>query len=208
MTLFPMAQMFMPTIQTSPFMDMLTGSDEVQSSTASFIASQQLQTEANIPPTEIPLHSFSSSENPHFVQQNRGTLAVDQARFPLVSDEEITEINEIAASQNTARATKTWMAAWAEWCKARNINVNMETYCPQALDGLLNKFFVEIRKKELNHERLKQSSCRNTGSNSRRSISTVDLMKVSNLIYHHKCVLQSLNDLSCFARGKSVILGI
>ena len=148
MTLFPMAQMFMPTIQTSPFMDMLTGSDEVQSSTASFIASQQLQTEANIPPTEIPLHSFSSSENPHFVQQNRGTLAVDQARFPLVSDEEITEINEIAASQNTARATKTWMAAWAEWCKARNINVNMETYCPQALDGLLNKFFVEIRKKD------------------------------------------------------------
>ena len=143
----PMAQMFMPTIQTSSFVDMLTGSDEVQSSTASFIASQQLQTEANIPPTEIPLHSFSSSENPHF-QLNTGTLAVDQARFPLVSDEEITEINETAASKNTARATKTWMAAWAEWCKARNINVNMETYCPQALDGLLNKFYVEIRKKD------------------------------------------------------------
>ena len=33
-------------------------------------------------------------------------------------------------------------------CKARNINVNMESYCPQALDGLLNKFYVEIRKRD------------------------------------------------------------
>ena len=40
------------------------------------------------------------------------------------------------------------MSAWAEWCKARNINVNMESYCPQVLDGLLNKFYVEIRKKD------------------------------------------------------------
>jgi len=75
-------------------------------------------------------------------------MAVDQARLPLVSDEEITEINETAASKSTARATKTWMSAWAEWCKARNINVNMEIYCPQAHDGLLNKFYVEIRKKD------------------------------------------------------------
>jgi len=75
-------------------------------------------------------------------------MAADQARFPLVSDEEITEINETAASKNTARATKTCMTTWAEWCKVRNINVNMETYCPRALGGLLNKFYVEIRKKD------------------------------------------------------------
>ena len=119
--LYPMAQMSMLTIQTSSFMDMLTCSDEVQPSTASFIAPQQLQTEANIHPTAVPLHSISSVENPHFVQQNTGTMAVDQARFPLASDEEILEINETVASTNTARATKTWMAAWEEWCKARDI---------------------------------------------------------------------------------------
>ena len=52
-------------------------------------------------------------------------MAVDQARFPLVSDEEISEINtsKTAASKNIAQASKTWMAAWAEWCKTRNINV-------------------------------------------------------------------------------------
>ena len=54
---YPMAQMIMPPIQMSSFVNMLTCSDEVQPSTASFIASQQPQTEANIHPTEIPLHS-------------------------------------------------------------------------------------------------------------------------------------------------------
>ena len=136
---YPMAQMFMPTIQTSSFVDMLSCSGEFQPSRASFLASQQLQMEENIHPTEVPLHNISSGESLHFVQQNTGTMVVDQARarFPLVSDEDISEINETAASKNTARATKTWMSAWAEWCKARNINVNMESYCPQALDGLL-----------------------------------------------------------------------
>ena len=52
-------------------------------------------------------------------------MAIDQARFPLVSDEEIPEINsnKTAASKNIARLTKTWMEALLEWCKTRNINV-------------------------------------------------------------------------------------
>ena len=81
---YPMAQMFTRTIQTSSFVDMLTCSDEVQPSTALFIASKQpRQTEVNIHPVVIPLHSISSLENPHFVQQNQktGTMAVDQAKF-------------------------------------------------------------------------------------------------------------------------------
>ena len=73
---YPMAQMFMPPIQMSSFVKMLTcsWSDEVQPSTASFVASQQLQMEANIRPTEVPLYNNSSGENPHVVQQNTGTM--------------------------------------------------------------------------------------------------------------------------------------
>ena len=63
----------------------------------------------------------------HVFQQNTGTMAVDQFHFLLVQDAEISEINKLtvktAASKDIARATKTWMAAWAEWCKARNINL-------------------------------------------------------------------------------------
>ena len=56
---YPMAQMFMRTIQRSSFVDMLTCSDIVQPFAALFyIASQEpRQTEVNIHPTEIPLHS-------------------------------------------------------------------------------------------------------------------------------------------------------
>ena len=56
---YPMAQMFMPTIQTGSFVDMLACSGEVQPSTPSFLASEQLQMEANIRPTEVPLHNSS-----------------------------------------------------------------------------------------------------------------------------------------------------
>ena len=84
---YPMAQMFMQTIQTSSFVDMLTCSDEVQPSTALFyIASQQpRQTDRGKHPsdwnTTAQYASISSLENPRFVQQNTGTMAVDQAKF-------------------------------------------------------------------------------------------------------------------------------
>ena len=72
-------------------------------STASFIASQQLQMKAIIHSTEIPLHS---------------TLVFSPSKIlilfnnPLVSDKEISETNnsKTATSRNIARATKTWMA--------------------------------------------------------------------------------------------------
>lgn len=67
---------------------------------------KQLQVEAKIHLTAIPLHVLSFNENLQFVQQNTETTAVDQACFPLLSDEEISEINETAASKNTARITK------------------------------------------------------------------------------------------------------
>ena len=99
-------------------------SDEVQTSSASFIASPQLQTEANIHPTEVLLHHFSSCENPSFVQQRTGTTAVlNPSSFPPVLGKEISEINETTPSKNNARATKPRMAALVKWCKARNVNV-------------------------------------------------------------------------------------
>ena len=113
---YPMARMFMPPIQMSSFVKMLTCSDEVQPSTASFVASQQLQMEANIHPTELPLHSTLVFPPSKILILFHKT----QEQFPLVSNEEISEINssKTAASKNIAPATKTWVAVWVEWCKA------------------------------------------------------------------------------------------
>ena len=80
-----MAQMFLQTIPTSSFVDMLICSDEVQPSTALFyIASQQpQQTEVNIHATAQYAGISPLENNPHFVKQNQntGTMAVDQAKF-------------------------------------------------------------------------------------------------------------------------------
>ena len=80
-----MAQIFMRTIQTSSFVDMLTCSDEVQPSTALFYtASQQpRQTEVNIHPTDIPLHStLASPPSKILILFNKiQEQSVDQAKF-------------------------------------------------------------------------------------------------------------------------------
>ena len=84
---YPMAQIFMRTIQKSSFVEMLTCSDEVHPSTALFYTDRFPTTAANggkHPPdwnTTAQYASISSLENPHFVQQNTGTMAVDKAKF-------------------------------------------------------------------------------------------------------------------------------
>ena len=90
---YPMAQIFMRTIQTSSFVDMLTCSDEVHPFTALFyVASQQpWQTEVNIHSTEIPLHStlvFPPSKIPILFKKIQEQWQQTKLSFPLVSDGE------------------------------------------------------------------------------------------------------------------------
>ena len=72
----------------------------------------------------------------------------DQSCFPVVSNDEIMEINNSAASKNTKRTTQTWLTVWRNWCLARNIDDKMECFSPQVLDGILTKFYAEVRKKD------------------------------------------------------------
>ena len=75
-------------------------------------------------------------------------LGLEESRFPVVSSEEIMEINESAASKNTKRTTQTWLTdlEWKKWCEARNIDDRIERFSPQALDEVLTKSYVEARK--------------------------------------------------------------
>ena len=58
------------------------------------------------------------------------------------------KICEGGSSKNTARTTKTWMSVWRNWCKARSTNDSIDSYDPVALDGLLTRFYAEIRKQD------------------------------------------------------------
>ena len=75
-------------------------------------------------------------------------LGLEESRFPVVSSEEIMEINESAASKTTKRTTQTWLTVCKKWCEARNIDDRIERFTPRALDDLLTKFYVEVRKRD------------------------------------------------------------
>ena len=40
------------------------------------------------------------------------------------------------------------MRVWSSWATSRNINVNMETISPAALDEILQKYYLEVRKQD------------------------------------------------------------
>ena len=137
-----MAQTFMPTIQTRSFVDMLTSSGQFQPSTASFLPSQQLQIKGNIHPTEVTLYNIYPKHRKNVSRPSSFPTCPGRRNFG-------NKWNRSLQKHRSSNQNRTWMSAWTEWCKAKNINVNMEwRCCPQALDGLLKKFYVEIRKKD------------------------------------------------------------
>ena len=56
--------------------------------------SDKVQRQHSVPDENIPLAT---------------PLGLEESRFPLVSSEEITEINESTARKNTKRTTQTWL---------------------------------------------------------------------------------------------------
>lgn len=104
----------------------------------------------------IDFESFESKENDSVTKVNNNTStaserlaltettleinnlpAPDESRFPLTSNETLLETLKEAENKNTKRSTTTWMRVWSSWAKSRNINVNMETISPAALDEIL-----------------------------------------------------------------------
>ena len=136
--------------------ELSTVSEETQSTvtTASSMSAQMQETETsqnNFSEEELQQHStpVESVSNKSLTLLPHAQLGQeDQSRFPVVSNEEITEINESAASKNTKRTTQTWLTVWQKWCLVRNIDDKMECFSPQVLDEILTKFYAEVRKKD------------------------------------------------------------
>ena len=74
--------------------------------------------------------------------------APDESRFPLTSTDQIQETIKEAQNKNTQRSTNTWMRVWYSWAKSRQINESIETMAPATLDGVLQKFYLEVRKQD------------------------------------------------------------
>ena len=63
--------------------------------------------------------------------------APDVSRFPLTSNETLLETLKEAENKKTKGSTTTWLRVWSSRSTSRNINVNMETISPAALDEIL-----------------------------------------------------------------------
>ena len=94
----------------------------------------------------LPLSAISSTatipgsrlQNPVSYTVTAPQQLPEESRFPVVTEEAISDLNEAAINKNTSRATKTWLNVLCNWCEARNIqNTAFESYPPTQLDKLL-----------------------------------------------------------------------
>ena len=111
---------------------------------------ESLESKENETLTEINNTSNTTStanERPALTEttlETNNLPAPDQSRFLGTVQETLKE----AENKNTKRSTTTCMRVWSSWAKSRNININMETISPAALDEILQKYYLEVRKQD------------------------------------------------------------
>lgn len=69
-------------------------------------------------------------------------------RFPEVSEESLNEMRERNVNKNMKKSTATWMKVFDSWRIARQEERRLEDIPVDELDGILHKFYVELRKKD------------------------------------------------------------
>ena len=75
-------------------------------------------------------------------------------RFHVSYDGMSEYFKEKSKANNTRRSTNTWINVYNSWAEARGFSRNIYDYQPKELDEILDKFYLEIRKKDgknMNH---------------------------------------------------------
>ena len=62
------------------------------------------------------------------------------------AENDVASFLDASRSKNTKRSTNNWISVFSTWAKSREINPTIETYAPQELKKILERFYVEIRK--------------------------------------------------------------
>ena len=69
-------------------------------------------------------------------------------RFPRLQEEDLANLRGKNQNQNTPKSTKTWLNVFSEWKGQRYEGKKFEDIPRNELDGIICRFFAEIRKKE------------------------------------------------------------
>ena len=68
------------------------------------------------------------------------------ARFSTVSDEDLEKLIQEKDAKNTKRVISVQYNIFEQYCKEKKINMDIQTIEKRALDDILAKFYVEVRK--------------------------------------------------------------
>ena len=112
---------------------------------------ESFESKENDSGTRVNNNTSTASQRPALTEttlETNNLPAPDESRFPLTSNETLLETLKEAENKNTKRSTATWLRIWSSWATLRNINVNMETISPAALDEILQKYYLEVREQD------------------------------------------------------------
>ena len=68
-----------------------------------------------------------------------------QTEFAAVNKEQIQNLRDKNRNKNTETSTATWVNHFHRWQQAKGVQVNLPDISPQNLDGILQRYFAEIR---------------------------------------------------------------
>ena len=73
------------------------------------------------------------------------------SRFAFFNETDVQNLKQKAHNNNTKKSTQTWINVWHSWAEERNVNPKLEENQPEVLDGLLQRFYAEVRNKNGDH---------------------------------------------------------
>ena len=91
--------------------------------------------------SSLPEELFAEPKEPAHLQPHPSTSA-----FASASAADLQRFKDKNRNKNTQHSTNTWVRRFQAWQNERNLPVSIATIEPQELDGVLQRFFAEIRK--------------------------------------------------------------
>lgn len=74
-------------------------------------------------------------------------MAANFERFEKVTENTIQQLKQGAKNQNTLKSTRFWLSVWQQWAIHNGIHKEIETFPPQELNGILERFYAEVKAK-------------------------------------------------------------
>ena len=81
------------------------------------------------------------------MEESSGTGGLEKPRFDDASEEELKQLVEASVPVNTKKATAFWVGVFNDFCKEKEIDLDLKKCSPSELNGVLSRFYRGLRMK-------------------------------------------------------------